>query len=134
MELEDSLGLEVRALLEGGAYRDGLGCRGEGGTRPTLVWCQRGAGAAAASAEPTTRPSWAAEGAAAAVGGGTTATVAVVVGGGAAAAAAGPGLDPSAGGGEDCLTSSRKLCPPRVFTMAGLEKERRWRGWEEERF
>ena len=54
--------------------------------------------------------------------------------GGAATAAAGPGLEPPEGGGENCLTLGRKLCPLRVFTMAGLEKERRWRGWEEERF
>ena len=53
---------------------------------------------------------------------------------GAGVEAAEPGLEPPVGGGEDCLTLSRKLCPPRVFTMAGLEKERRWRGWEEERF
>ena len=61
-------------------------------------------------------------------------TAAVVGAGGAAAAAVGPGLEPSVGGGEDCLTLGWKLCPPRVFTMAGLENERRWRGWEEERF
>ena len=45
-----------------------------------------------------------------------------------------PGLELPAGGGEDCRTLGRKLCPPRFFTMAGLEKEKRWRGWEEERF
>ena len=61
-------------------------------------------------------------------------TAAVVGARGAAAAAVGPGLEPPAGGGEDCLTLGWKLCPLRVFTMAGLEKERRWRGWEEERF
>ena len=59
---------------------------------------------------------------------------AVVVAEGAAAAAAGPGLEQPTGGGEDYLTMGRKLCPPRIFTMAGLEKERRWRGWEEEGF
>ena len=47
------------------------------------------------------------------------------------AAAGGPGLEPPAGGGEDCITLGRKLYPSRVFTMAGLEKERRW---EEEGF
>ena len=47
---------------------------------------------------------------------------------GAAAMAGWPGLDLSAGGGEDCLALGLKLCPPRVLTMAGLEKERRWRG------
>ena len=51
-----------------------------------------------------------------------------------AAAAAGPRLEPPAGGGEDCLTLGQKLCPSFIFTMAGLEKGRRWRGWEEERF
>ena len=55
-----------------------------------------------------------------------------VVGEGAAAAAAGPGLDLPVGGGEERCTRGLKLCPLRVFTMAGLEKERRWRGWEEE--
>ena len=44
----------------------------------------------------------------------------------------GPGLDPLAGGGEERHTRGLEFCPPRVFTMAGLEKERRWRGWEEE--
>ena len=50
----------------------------------------------------------------------------------AAAAAVGPVLDLSTGGGEERRTQALKLCPPRVFTIAGLEKERRWRGWEEE--
>ena len=57
-----------------------------------------------------------------------------VVAGGAATAAAEPGLESLVGRGEDCLTLGRKLCPPHVFTMAGLEKERRRRGWEEKRF
>ena len=57
-----------------------------------------------------------------------------MVAAGVVAAATGQGLEPSAGGGEDCLTLGWKLCPPRVFTMAGLEKEKRGRGWEEERF
>ena len=39
-----------------------------------------------------------------------------------------PGLEPPIGGEEDCLTLGWKLCPPLVFTMAGLKKERRWRG------
>ena len=42
------------------------------------------------------------------------------------------GLDPPVGGGEERRTRGLKLCPPRVFTMAGLEKERR--GWEEDSF
>ena len=36
-----------------------------------------------------------------------------------------PGLELPVGGGEDCLTPGLKLCLPRVFTIAGLEKERR---------
>ena len=62
-----------------------------------------------------------------------------MVGAGTATAAAGaagvpteaarPGLGLPAGGGEDCLTLGLKLwC---VFTIAWLEKEWRWRGWEE---
>ena len=66
-----------------------------------------------------------------AAGEGTTATAAAVVGGGTTAAAARPGLDLPTGGGEEWCTRGLKLCPPRVFTMVGLEKERR--GWEEER-
>ena len=50
---------------------------------------------------------------------------AAVVAGGVAVAAKGPGLEPPAGGAEDCLTLGWKMCPPLVFTMAGLEKERR---------
>ena len=69
---------------------------------------------------------------AAAAGGGTTATTAVVVGEGAAAAIVGLGLDLPAGEGEERRTRGLKLCPLHVFTMASLEKERRWRGWEEE--
>ena len=49
--LEDSPGPEVRALLNGGAFRDGLGYGGEGGVGPTLVWYLLRAGAAAE--EPT---------------------------------------------------------------------------------
>ena len=37
MELEDSPGPEVPALLEGGALRDGRGCGGDGGKGPTRV-------------------------------------------------------------------------------------------------
>ena len=67
-----------------------------------------------------------------AVGWGTIAGATTVVGEGAAATAARLGLDSPARGGEERSTRGLKLCPPRVFTMAGLEKERRWRGWEEE--
>ena len=48
--------------------------------------------------------------------------------GAATTAATGPGLDLLTRGGEDCRTLGQKLCPPRVFTMVGLEKEKRWRG------
>ena len=57
-----------------------------------------------------------------------------VVAKGAVAAAVGPGLELPTGGGENYLTLGQKLCPLRIFTMVGLEKERRWRGWVEERF
>ena len=58
---------------------------------------------------------------------GSRAAGAAAVGAGAAGSAAvgvGPGLELSVGGGEDCRTLGRKLCPSRVFTMAGLEKEK----------
>ena len=45
--MEDSPGPEVRALLDGGALRDGLGCGGEGGVGLTQVWYLLGTGAAA---------------------------------------------------------------------------------------
>ena len=57
-------------------------------------------------------------------GAGTAATVVAV---GAAARGVGQELELPAGGGEYCRTLGRKLCPPRVLTMAGLEKEKRWR-------
>ena len=63
---------------------------------------------------------------------GAEATAAGAVG--VAVAAAGLGLGFPGGGEEECLTLGLKLCPPRIFTIAGLEKEWRWRGWEEERF
>ena len=47
LELKGSLGPDVRALLVGGAVRDGLGCGEEGGVGLTLVWYFLGAGAAA---------------------------------------------------------------------------------------
>ena len=80
--------LEVQALLEGGAFQDGLGCGEEGETGLTLVWYLRGVGAATieaweaatASAEPTEGLPWVAAGVAEAVGGGTTAVAMVVVG------------------------------------------------------
>ena len=49
-------------------------------------------------------------------------------GGAATAAEASPGLKLPAGGGEERQTLGLKVCPPRVFTMVGKEKERRWRG------
>ena len=110
---------------------------GRGRNRANLVWYLRGAGAIAIEAweatiaftEPTAGLPWVAAGAAAAGGGGTVAVaVAAVVGkrvAAAAAAAVGPGWDSPAGGGEERCTRGLKLCPPRVFTMAGLEKEMR---------
>ena len=61
--------------------------------------------------------------------GGCAAVATAAVGGDAAAAAVvlGPGLDSLAGGGEEWLTSSLKLCPSHVLTMHGPEKGRRWR-------
>ena len=53
---------------------------------------------------------------------------------GATTAGVGLGLELPVGVGEDCRTLGRKLCPPCVFTMAGLEKEKRWRGGEGRRF
>ena len=47
LKLEDSPRPEVRALLEGGALRVGLGCGGDGGMGPTIVSYLRGAGAGA---------------------------------------------------------------------------------------
>ena len=46
----------------------------------------------------------------------------------ASAVAVGSGLelDLPAGGGEERRTRGLKLCPPRVFTMPGPEKGRRW--------
>ena len=46
MESEDSPRPEVRALLDGRALRDGLGCDREGGVGPTRVWYLLGARAA----------------------------------------------------------------------------------------
>ena len=66
--------------------------------------------------------------------GATRSTAAAAEAAGVAATAAEPGLGLPAGGGEDCLTMGLKLCPPLVFTITGLEKEERRRGWEEERF
>ena len=137
--------------MEGGALRVGLGCGGEGGTGPTLIWYLRRVGetptevraAAAASTGPTAGLPWAAARAATAVEGtagaataveGTAVAAAAVVGGG-AAAAIGPGLDLPAGGGEELRIRGLKLCPLCVFTMAGLRKKRRGydenerRGW-----
>ena len=46
---------------------------------------------------------------------------------GEAVAVGGLGLELPTGGGEDCLTLYLKPFPSRIFTMVGLEKERRWR-------
>ena len=48
--------------------------------------------------------------------------------GSAAAATAERGLELSVREGEEWRTLGRKVCPPWVFTMVRLERERRWRG------
>ena len=53
------------------------------------------------------------------------AAVAVGRAAGVAVVAGWPGLELPTRGGEDCLTLGLKLCPPRIFTIAGLDKERR---------
>ena len=128
--------------------RWGLECGGDGGVGPTLVpyLCGVGAGAAG-TIEATTavvaagmaEALWLA--AAMAVGaeveatmGGGEAAATATVGATATVVGSGPGLDPPAGGGEERCTEGLKLCPPRVLTMPGLEKGRRWREWEEEDF
>ena len=112
LELEDSSRPEVRALLEGGALRVGLGCGGDGGVGPTLVAYLRGAGAGAIGTLEATTVA-----AAAGIAGALWLAVAAAVGAAAVAV----------GGGEEWSTRGLKLCPPRVLTMPGLEKERRWR-------
>ena len=52
MELEDSPRPEVRALLDGGALRNGLGCGEEGGMGSTRVWYLLGAATAAVEVGP----------------------------------------------------------------------------------
>ena len=47
---------------------------------------------------------------------------------GGATTVTGPGLELPAREGEERRTLGLKVCPPRVFTMFGQEKERRWRG------
>ena len=131
--MEDSLRLEVRALLEGRPLQVGLRCGEEGGTEPTRVSYLRGAGTGAtgtvaavrAVAAAMARVLWLAGGAA--VAGGSAAATAAVAG-------SGPRLEPPAGGGEEGLTLGLWLSPPRVLAMPGLEKERRWREREEEGF
>ena len=96
---------------------------------PTRVWYLLGAGAS--EDEPTAELPWVAAvankvAAVAAVVGGTAATGGGEVAGGAAARAV--GLETPEGGGEELHTLGQKACPPRVFTMVGLEEERRWRG------
>ena len=59
--------------------------------------------------------------------GSVTAAVAGAVEAGSTAAAE-RGLERSARGGEEWRTLGRKVCPPLVFTMVRLGKERRWRG------
>ena len=110
---------------------------------PTLVAYLCGVGAEAigtvevtmaAAATGMARALWLAVatvvGAAAVVAVGTAAAAAVGVA--TVVAGSGPGLNPPARGGEECRTRGLKLCPPRVLTMLGPEKGRRWREWEEE--
>ena len=56
----------------------------------------------------------------------------MVVGAMAVAIGSGPRLDSPVEEGEEWRTRGHKLCPPRVLTMLGSEKGRRWREWEEE--
>ena len=134
--MEDSLRPEVLALLDGGALRTGLGCDGAGGVGPTRVWYLLRVGAS--EEEPTTGLPWvvAVVNKVAAVAGaaGTTAVaaaraaegtaVAAAVAGGAAAITAVAG-GTAERGGEELRTLGQKACPPRVFTMVGLDEERR---------
>ena len=117
--MKDSPRPEVLALLDGEALRAGLGCDGADIVRPTRVWYLLGAGASEEA--PTTGLPWVVTGvnkvAAAAGAAGTTAATTAGAAGGA-----------TEGGGEELRTLGRKACPPRVFTMVGLEEERRWRG------
>ena len=52
LELEDSSRLEVQALLDSGALRDGLRCGGDGGMGPTREWYLLGGGVGTAEAGP----------------------------------------------------------------------------------
>ena len=54
--MEESPGLYVLALLDGGALWDGLGCDGAGGVGLTQVWYLLGPGAS--EKEPTARLQW----------------------------------------------------------------------------
>ena len=65
--------------------------------------------------------------AAAARAAGATTVAAAGVAGGATATAALAGAA-AVGGGEELRTLGWKACPSRVFTMVGLDEERRWRG------
>ena len=131
--MEDSLGLEVWALFKGRPLQVGLGCGENGGTGPTRVSYLHGAragaartvAAAIATAAAIARVLWLAGGAAVAGGSATAAS---------AVAGSGPRLEPPKGGGEEGLTLGLWLSPPHVLAMHRLEKERRWREWEEEVF
>ena len=126
--MEDSPRPKVWALLDGGALRAGLGCGGDGGMGPTLVWYRLGAGSAAE--ETTTSLPRAAAGVATAVAGGATAGAAAV-GRAAANSAAmrGEVLESPAGGGEERRTRGQKVLPPRVFAMLKSKKEKKGVGW-----
>ena len=120
--------------MEGGALRVGLGCGEDGGVGPTLVAYLLGAGAGAVGTVEVTTV----EVVAGMTGALWLAAMAVVSAAAAAAATmdaaeaaagvgSGLGLDPPARRGEELHTRGLKLCPPRVFTMPGPEKGRRWR-------
>ena len=60
--------------------------------------------------------------------GATRATAASAGAARATAAATARAAGGTVGGGEELRTLGQKACPPRDFTMVGLEEERRWRG------
>ena len=124
LDLEDSPGPKVLAHLDGGALRAGLGCDGPGGVGTTRVWYLLEAGAS--EEKPTTGLPWVAVVVNKVAVAGGAAAAAIVAEGAATTAAVVGGA--ATGGEEELRTLGRKACPPRVFTMVGLEEEWRWRG------
>ena len=93
------------------------------------MWYLLGAGAS--EEEPTIGLLWGAavvNKVAAVVGAARATTAAAGAAGATTAVVTGVAGGTSAGGGEELHTLGRKACPPRVFTMVGLEDERKWRG------